>query len=400
MSLLAKKFRQASFRGITFKIDSTDLDAGRRVVAHEYPLRDTPNSEDMGRKRREFTIEGYVLGETYEAQRDGLIDACEESGEGVLIHPYLGTKNVICTGCRVRESKGELGIAYFSLSFIEVGLQEFPGTSVDQITKTKSTIETLQGLSSAAFEKIYTIADAPSFVTDSAESKISGFTDVVQGEASKIRGVTEKLADYTYQVRNMKADVRTIAQTPARVAENFVSTLNAFLAVLPGGSKEMKSALKGISRYGVDFDTSNVTTSSRQLEVANTNALTNLNFELVTGLLASEAADRIYSSFEDAISDRDEALEFIDAILNRTTDDDVYRGFQRLRNDLVKAVPDTNQDLPRIVTIELQAVTPSLVVAYDLYESLNLESDIVSRNGVTHPAFIPAQRDLKVLRES
>jgi prophage DNA circulation protein len=400
LSLLAKKYLPASFKGVPFLVDSVNYDGGRRVAVHEYPYKDVNFSEDLGRKRREYSFEAYVLGEDYEAQRDALILICEDEGGGDLVHPYLGTKQVVCTGFSLRESKAELGIAYFSFTFVEVGNQENPTSAFDPASKAKSTIEELQDISSAAFEKIYQIADAPSFVTNSAESNIQGFTDVVDGEAKKINGLTEKLADYTYQLRNMQADIRTIAQTPSRVAENFKNTLNNFLAVLPGGSNEMRLALKGITRYGVDFDDANNSTPSRTTESANNGALRDLSFELTTGLMASEAIDRIYASYEDAESSRDEVLDLIDEILNRTKDDNVYSGFYRLRYELLKAVPSQTQGLPRIVNFENTAMLPSLVVAYDIYESLELEPDLVSRNNVSHPGFMPANKILKALRFS
>jgi len=400
MSLLAKKFRQASFKNIAFNPDSSTFEGGRRVVAHEFPYSDIAQPEDLGQKKREFSFEGYVNGEDYESKRDKLIDACESEGEGILVHPYFGTIVAICTGFSVRESKAENGIAYFSFSFIEVIVGGIAFSGQDEISKAKSTIEELQAISSAAFEKVYTVADAPSFVTDSAESKIQGFTDVVDGEAKKINGLTEKLADYTYQIRNMQADISTIAQTPSRVSENFRNTLNNFLAILPGGSNEMKIGLKGITRYGVDFDTVNTVTSSRRTESENSRALRDLSFELTTGALASEAVDRVYRSYDDAESSRDEVLDLIDTILGRTKDDDVYMGFHRLRHELIKAVPKKSQGLPRIVTVENNAQIPSLVMAYSLYESLDLESDLVERNGVANPGFMPANIELKALRFS
>lgn len=43
------RLQPASFRGVAFKVDGDDLQIGRRTVVHEYPGRDTPSVEDMGR---------------------------------------------------------------------------------------------------------------------------------------------------------------------------------------------------------------------------------------------------------------------------------------------------------------------------------------------------------------
>ena len=40
---------------------------------------------------------------------------------------------------------------------------------------------------------------------------------------------------------------------------------------------------------------------------------------------------------------------------------------------------------------------PSLVLAYDLYEDLDRADEIVKKNAVKYPQFLPANKDLKVL---
>lgn len=399
-SRLAKKYRQPSFRGVEFKISDVNGNHGRRVTVYQYPFKNKNSSKDLGLKARSFSFDAYVLGENYEAQRDALIAACEAEGPGVLVHPYLGTKNVVCSGCNYSEGKSSNGAAFFSLSFDEVGDEINPSVGIDGASKLKNTVAELQAVSSAAFEKIYAVADAPSFVTDSAEEKLNTFTDVVDFEAQKINGLTQKLADYTYQIRNMKADITSIASAPGRVAQNMVTTLNNFLAVLPGGTPQMKVALTGITRYGSAFDTSSDSTSTRAQESENARALRDLNFEVATGLLASEAVDRIYTSFEDAQISQHEVLDLIDQILERTRDDDVFAGFHRMRVEVIKAVPNPNQGLPRIVSVEYTAQLPSLVIAYDIYENLDLEQDIIERNNISNPGFMPAQSPIQVLRFS
>lgn len=394
---LAKKYRTASFRGVEFKMDATDTEVGRRVVTHEYPLRDTPYSKDLGRKKQEFSIDGYVLGENYESQRDALIVAVETAGEGTLVHPYLGTKQVVCTGCRIRESKNELGIAYFSFTFAESGKPQFPTTSINPKSKIKGTVEDLQGISSEAFNKVYSVADAPSFVSDSAETGIGGFTDVVEGEASKVNTVSSKLADYTYQIRQMKAQVSDIAQSPDKVSSNFTRSLNSLLALAPGGGAGMKRALQGTLSYGNNV-TQNGDTENRLKEYLNAKAMRDLNKQLVVGLLSQEASERTYASFEDAVEERTEILTLIDEILDETNDDDVFRGFQKLRAEVVQAVPASDKDLPRIVTTEVFADTSSLVLSYNIYEKLDLEQDIIDRNKIKNPGFISPAKELKVLR--
>ena len=56
------ELRPASFRGVEFFIDVSQKSLGRRAVLHEFPNRETPYTEDMGRVAEGFEIEGHVLG--------------------------------------------------------------------------------------------------------------------------------------------------------------------------------------------------------------------------------------------------------------------------------------------------------------------------------------------------
>ncbi|WP_270796216.1 DNA circularization N-terminal domain-containing protein [Aeromonas sp. QDB11] len=79
------RLQPASFRGVAFKVDSDDLQVGRRTVLHEYPGRDTPSVEDLGRETREYAISAYLIGHDFIAERDRLIEALEQAGPGDLV---------------------------------------------------------------------------------------------------------------------------------------------------------------------------------------------------------------------------------------------------------------------------------------------------------------------------
>ncbi|HAW0191952.1 TPA: DNA circularization protein, partial [Escherichia coli] len=80
----------ASFRGVPFSVESDEGSFGRRVQVHEYPNRDKPYTEDLGRATRRLTINAYLVGDDYAEQRDRLITAIETAGPGTLIHPQFG----------------------------------------------------------------------------------------------------------------------------------------------------------------------------------------------------------------------------------------------------------------------------------------------------------------------
>ena len=79
------RYRKGSFRGAAFVTTRGEFAGGRRTVVHEFPGRDEPVNEDMGRRARRFTIECHCIGADYMTARDALLDALEKGGDGLLV---------------------------------------------------------------------------------------------------------------------------------------------------------------------------------------------------------------------------------------------------------------------------------------------------------------------------
>jgi len=123
----------AMFRGERFHVETGVRESGRRIVPHEFPKRDAPYAEDMGRRQREFTVRGYIIvyprdvagdvlkRKNYIEQRDKLIAALETEGPAILQLPLLGILEVACTRYRVTEENRLGGYCTFDMSFTEYG---------------------------------------------------------------------------------------------------------------------------------------------------------------------------------------------------------------------------------------------------------------------------------------
>lgn len=121
---------QASFRGQMFHVENTGLSSGRRTVVHEYPKRDKPYSEDMGRYARRFQVSGYLIYRpsnplyVYTEQRVRLYAALEQEDAGALIHPVFCPPPgmlVMCERFSVAESRERGGYTQFEMQFVEAG---------------------------------------------------------------------------------------------------------------------------------------------------------------------------------------------------------------------------------------------------------------------------------------
>jgi len=154
----------AMFDGCPFYVEAGSQEGGRRIVLFEFPKRDTPYAEDMGRKATEFTVRGYCVAFMYDAglttdpnstagiysplymrdyriARDILQQRLDTGGQGVLQLPNMArattgppmTLSVVCTRYRLTEEERFGGFCTFDMSFVEFGLPPTPPVPATQI---------------------------------------------------------------------------------------------------------------------------------------------------------------------------------------------------------------------------------------------------------------------------
>lgn len=128
------RLRDASYKGVKFKVLSSDTEIGRRNVLHQYPFQEEAFLEDLGQDADQFSIEAFVIQSSsnlfnYFTARDKLIKVLKDGVPGKLIHPFLGEKFVGVLGkAKISESLQEGGIARFSIRFVETTKNKLPGT--------------------------------------------------------------------------------------------------------------------------------------------------------------------------------------------------------------------------------------------------------------------------------
>jgi prophage DNA circulation protein len=126
----------ASFDGNLFHVESGSMEGGRRTVTHEFPKKDLPYSEDMGKKATEFTVRAYIIQyikdtgsplfqRDYTYARNVLQSRLDTGGAGVLQLPMMRPMTVVCTRYRMTEEEKAGGYVTFDMSFVELGVPPF-----------------------------------------------------------------------------------------------------------------------------------------------------------------------------------------------------------------------------------------------------------------------------------
>lgn len=386
----------ASFQGVPFFVDTSEFSGGRRAVRHEYPLRDQPFIEDLGRKARAFTVDGYVLGDDYLTQRDRLWAALEQSGPGELIHPYYGTRRVQVTDFRIRESNQDGGMARFSISFEETQpTQVQPTSQPDTSAAAQASADAARQASYAFYTAQYRVAGAPTWTFAPIANVVSSAVGAVRSALAPFVTATQTLASLQSQAVSIETDALSLVETPASV----VSSVDNFAAFLDGltYTPQMLSGLIGAYGFGAP-DRPAATTPTKTEQQTNFDATQRLLQQAIAIQAAKMAPTVTFDSYEDAAAMRDAITSLLDDQM-LTVNDDAYPAFLQLRADLVKAVPGADSDLPHLVSYTPHASIPSIVLAYRLYGSVDLEADILARNKISNPAFVLGGRPLEVLSD-
>jgi len=172
------------------------------------------------------------------------------------------------------------------------------------------------------------------------------------------------------------------------------------------------------SEYGGMLTPIPITTAVRARQSANRVAMVNLVRAMAISTATRMAIRIDYSSYDSAIAVLNEVAEVMDDQLIKlgndvaieeyatynisVADPDGYQALRSLRSTFVKSMIGIGASLARIVEYTvLPGVTSSLVLAYDKYEDLDREQEIIKRNIplVQHPGFLPGGQQLELLNE-
>jgi len=407
-------YRAATFRGVGFFVATADSSHGRRQAVHETAQRDIPYTEDLGRKSREFGITGYLLGKEYDVAREELIKVCEQAGPGVLVHPYRGELTVVCRGLTVSESSEEGGMCTLTMTFLEAGEASYPSAKVDSVNAISAKAGEVTEAGKENFVSDFLTKGYPSFVAEAATTQIQGLSDFLSSPEFIVSSDIQAVSDYYDKVKSIGSDAFDLIQKPFEFADQVVDAISSIRSAFGGSSFGMLMSLYNQYFSSSDSGSSN-NTPSRQQVVTNTNAVAGLvrqaaisqaavaavvtqtTEDVSNGGTKTTSSPTKYDSYESAIAVRTELADRLDEESETTNSDLVYIAVTDLRTAVVQAVPDPEQDLPRLATFSPRQTLPSLVVAYQLYGDASRAEDIVTRNDPRRPGFLTGGQQLEVL---
>jgi len=184
------RYQEAAFRGVQFFVENDARQGGRRVALHEYPKRNIPYAEDMGRKAQRYVVQGYLIGPKYWDQKNLLIEALEKDGPGMLRLPLpykMQDVKVVVQGYTTTEAREKGGYCTVEMDFIEYGDPQY-----------RQQISTAGQIEDSAFSLEDQLIGRPGkgVLTDKGVERMLGYA------------LVHKSADAGDRMANLKAAVR------------------------------------------------------------------------------------------------------------------------------------------------------------------------------------------------
>jgi prophage DNA circulation protein len=420
--------QKASFRGIPFQLEDSSSETGRRAVTHEY-IQAVTYVEDLGRKTRKFQLNGWVCGDDFEAQRDKLIEACEKPGSGILIFSdWKGAITCVCESCTVTENKSEQRIVKFAFSFIETGLQfsivtkttgnlqkgipgaiakigeyfamgqSFLNMPAEMISQLSGELEKLTGVSVwgllSGVSALKNLINCPISLGWELPALASSFTSVFNNDYSTL-GTRYSLKGLTSSIYT-NPELNTFSSTGGNIYSTAVAQPEFEIVETNGQVSQTNTidARQALQTYLqiVNNQVTHVSVYSPLTEVLNREGkrvelLIKSNC-ILEACMASTVID--FESVNEAQliwSDIMAGFEQTIGLAAEINDDASYKILRTQRALFQKDIQERAPSLSKVLHLELNDITPSLVLAYDAYEAIDRAGEVQLRNRIRHPGF-------------
>ena len=430
----------ASFRGVSFWVESSDLSVGRRTVTHQYPQRDEPFTEDLGRAAREYRFSAFVLGDDYIEQAKKLREALEKPGAATLVHPEFGEIQVVAQPGASMSFSQSMRRANFSLAFVEAGLNAFPTPEGASQQASRAAADQVSEAAADSFEESLTLDDIEDFVQDALNGDLLDALDIISNsEIAKVLDFADRVSDLAndaislvrggpkaFATKLMGAlGLSRLATTVAgwqRVGKSLCALADdlrgdddepVYSTVKPKSAEVIESnrkAVYSLCRQAVLVQAVGVSTligTDVDSTVANSSILPDEGEAVVDSGTGAAEVGTVTSSGSFSSSPTisyDEMLEARERIVGRleeemldVEDDRVFMALREAATAVSKDLSSRAEEQARLYDYDAGAVLPSCVTAMELYGDATRAQEIVVRNGVTNPLFCP--NVLKVLNE-
>jgi prophage DNA circulation protein len=406
---------EGSFRGFPLLISRERKPGGQRGPLHEYPDRDVPYFEGLGRKAKQFDLSIYFVGlfgdesgATADLQAD-LFEAILQGGKpGPLILPGLQREQVWARSWDRERSADKAGYVSFQVTFVEAGVNQYPSSNTSWPHTLLDAAVNARTAFGAALSQGLSLVGLPLEAVGGLISSAGVLVTVLNVAAQLVGGGAPSSA-------LASAGLLTagfLGKLPAAPGEsldvlalsaNTLALLTSWSDALGGAEPDDASRGRAIDAlftvYGEAASDSWFVASGlspvQAAALANQTAYSAGIRRLALAEAARVAASLSFSSYDDAVALRTRFSDAFDDEINQAAAADGSReALANLQAATLLAISAAGADKARLVPYAVPRPRSAIAMAQLFYpgdaDIAQRASELVGRNGVIHPAFMPA----------
>ncbi|EKG35371.1 MULTISPECIES: DNA circularization protein [Pseudomonas syringae group] len=474
MSTWRDSLLPASFRGVGFFIEKAVVPAGRKGQLHEFPQRDEPYFESLGKQSKVHTLTGFIVGPDCFEQRDRLLQALEQEGAGELVHPWLGRVQVQVGECGVTHNLSEGGLVRLDLKFYPANPLKFPVSTLNTRRQLLGASESLLDSALRRYRSVMATVDAVRINIQALRSALSGVFATIQRQFTPFMTIYSDVTALVHSLVNAPLTVSTLFTTffasfdgdsrRARRANGTSSIGGASTGTSTGSGSGSSTgggsgsgsasgsngtaASSAAARSGSNGGVSSVETvdyrsviseATQQAEAVSGINLVSQSSGLDTGVTAQAAANLVQDallvkvakivasmpvattvtpltvvpSLDQQVTQAlqrvdvpvaDDVIELRDTLSSAIweaslkADPEHYLALNTLRQALIRHLNAVAASGVRLVDMKVSEPLPALVLAYRRFGDASRALEMVQRNRLAHPGFVPPGT-LKIAQE-
>lgn len=393
-----KELAACQYKGISFFKETASFSDGRRIVTDEYPNSDDPSYQDINRLPRVYEITGYFLdfGNLLSAldQYDDAVKTWNETpGAGTLIVPEIRSVLKARSGIMPATIGKQSAIIRFSITFY-IETQEvqklnpifYKKQIIDQNTSILASLK-------AGMEEFFDVINKPQSVYNSAIDATRDTLDLIETAKDGLR----KTAGYVDKLNQLKQNVGLIVLNAGSLADQLIDLLTYIPETLTSASTLLNDGLNLSATEKNNVSTGTIPTDISLQEQINNEQLNQVT--TVAGLtqIAQYSTDIELTSTDDTTALIETIKDSFYNLMQDTTNFALYDQVQRLLTLTVDSLELRLKELPSIRTFEVNGTTTALNLSQDIFADYESAEDIIERNNIQHPMFVPSNSTIEVL---
>jgi prophage DNA circulation protein len=384
---MLEKLQSASFRGVSFLVDSASTEGGRKTVTHEYPNTNIRFVEDLGDLQETFSINGIITGANYIQDRDSLIAALKMPGRGELVHPFFGTLMVVAKPYSLAESMNELGVAKFTMIFEKSDESIFPSQSSSNTSLINSRTNILTGLLGNDLSSLFSVSRKYPSNFVSAKNILTAVGTAFGINADNVLKVVDNISSFSSNLLNFTTDINDNIVDPTSLTDDFELLFSSF-SQIGRNAVDQFDLLQSLFGYG-DDESAIPTTTVQRLERETNRQIINSYVNANALAYAYNTVPQLDFTTENDIKEIQGILDtqFDYVIENSNLGDDSIQAIKDLRVEVIKFLENESVTAFKIATITTQEL-PMTILCHQYYGSVDNTVNLLNLNNTIDSSFV------------